>query len=154
MKTCYKYTIIITGLVGWLKFNDAFSTISPVNITPTCPSRDAILCLTQLSEPSLQSRSSCVLCKHNQHYLYKICTRRMHGFDARPHLIPGKIKMSCHMWTELLHRRNHPVDPWDVSPPTLEITGTKCVLSPLIFVTGCRFLRWAAWEANSAPGTS
>jgi len=29
-----------------------------------------------------------------------------------------------------------PWDPWDASPPTLEITGTKCIWSPPTFATG------------------
>ena len=29
-------------------------------------------------------------------------------------------------------------DPWDASPPTLEITGTKCIWSPPTFAAGCR----------------
>ena len=30
-------------------------------------------------------------------------------------------------------------DPWDASPPTLEITGTKCIWSPPTSADGCRF---------------
>ena len=29
---------------------------------------------------------------------------------------------------------------WDASPPTSEITGTKCIWSPTISATGCRFM--------------
>jgi len=29
-----------------------------------------------------------------------------------------------------------PWDPWDASPPTLEITETKCIWSPPTFATG------------------
>jgi len=35
------------------------------------------------------------------------------------------------------HRSNHPEDPWDASPPTLEIMGI--IWSPPTFATGCHF---------------
>ena len=41
----------------------------------------------------------------------------------------------------------HEKDPWDASPPTLEITGTKCVWSPSTFATIFVTFRSAPWEA-------
>ena len=42
----------------------------------------------------------------------------------------------------------HGMDPWDASPPTLEITGTKCVWSPSTFATIFVTFRSAPWEAT------
>jgi len=41
----------------------------------------------------------------------------------------------------LCPRRNHPMGPWDASPPTLDIVRTKCIFAPFIsaFATACRF---------------
>ena len=41
-------------------------------------------------------------------------------------------------------------DPWDASPPTLEIMGTKCIWSPPTFATACHFC-WGIWELRALP---
>ena len=38
-------------------------------------------------------------------------------------------------------------DPWDASPPTLEIVGTKCIFGPLQLLQPAVIFRWALREA-------
>jgi len=46
-------------------------------------------------------------------------------------------------------------DPWDASPPTLEIVGTKCIFGPLQLLQPAVIFRWALREAYTVlPQTS